>query len=85
MWPTWLLQAFEFTIPALESSRTVEANTPMGEGGRLGFSIKRKPPRRLWCGQEVGGRVGEVSPVACVAGVLENSDGSRGQAGDGNA
>lgn len=30
------------------------------------------------------GRVGEVPQAACIAGLAENSDGSRDQAGDGN-
>lgn len=30
------------------------------------------------------GTVGDVSQAACVAGVFENSDGFRDQAGDGN-
>ena len=84
MWPTWLLQAFEFTIPALESSRTVEAILHRGrEGGWASASIASSLGNSD-ADEVEGGKAGHVSQAACVAGVLESSDGSRGQAGDGN-
>lgn len=47
MWPTWLLQAFEFMIPAVESSRTVEVNTPIGGREEAGLQHQAQAPRQL--------------------------------------
>lgn len=61
-------------------------------GGRLEISILNELPRWLSHRQKVEqetlevdeGKVGDVSRAVCVAGVFENSDGFRDQAGDGN-